>query len=128
MSAYAEEHAACDADSHDDEADTENRIETCNDLIDREHGSQEVVGKNDDEPWENFPAGQFCQEHCRACHEYGADEDKKNDREDTHDVQHGAAHLVANDFRNTVSVFTDGHHAGEVVMYAAGENGTEDNP
>ena len=121
MSAYAEEHAACDADSHDDEADTENRIETCNDLIDREHGSQEVVGKNDDEPRENFPAG-------RACHEYGADEDKKNDREDTHDVQHGAAHLVANDFRNTVSVFTDGHHAGEVVMYAAGENGTEDNP
>ena len=122
------QHAAGNTEGHNDEADTENRIEPGNDFIDRKKGCQEIVGKDHDEPGENLPAGQFRQQHSRAGHEYGTNKNQQNDREETHDGQHGVAHVASDDFRNTVSVFPDGHHAGEVIMYAAGKNGAENNP
>ena len=128
MAAYAHEHATGNAEGHDNEADAEEGIETGNDFIHRKKGGQEIVEENDKEPGEYLPAGKFGKEHGRAGHEYGSDQNQKDDGEETHNGEHGMTHMAAYDFGNTVAVFPDGHHAGEIVMDAAGKNGAQHDP
>lgn len=128
MTAYAHEHAAGNTQSHDDQADTENGVETGNNFINRKKSGQEIVNKNNQKPGENLPARKLGKKHGRAGHEYGTYQYQKDNGEETHNGEHGVSHVAAYDFRNTVAVFPDGHHAGEVIMDAAGKNSTQHNP
>ena len=64
----------------------------------------------------------------RADREYRADHDKQYDREHAHDILHRVAEVLARDLRDGRAVVSLADHAGEIVVYAAGENRAERDP
>ena len=72
---------AADAEGHDDQADAEEGVQLADDLVDGEHGCQEVVDQNDDGP-ESDAEGAWRQQGQKAgrpYHEDDADTQQQND-------------------------------------------------
>ena len=127
-----EDNAHC----HDDQADAEQGVDLTDDGIDGDKGCDEVVGQNDDQPEQGggehtAHAAVLAQGHDQACGancEHGTDHDQQHHREHTHDVLHHGAQIAAGDLSDGSAVVALAHHAGEVVMHAAGKDGAEGDP
>ena len=128
MTAYPQEHAPGNTYCHDNQADTENRIQTGNNLINRKNGSQEIISQYYDKPRQNGPASELGKKHGRSSHEHSTYQDKQDNREYTHHRKHGLSHVIANDFRNGMSIFTHRHHTGKIIMYTTSKNCSQYDP
>ena len=133
MTADARKHRPHDAERHDDETDTENRIETRDQRVNRKKCRKEVINQDNDEPdldRANRAERQqlAVDEHSRPRRKDRADEDEKHDREDAHDEEHRLAHVIADDLRDALAVFTQRNHARHIVVHAARENRAENDP
>ena len=81
------------ADSHQNKENTENRIEACNDLINRKERCKEIIDQYDDCPHfyiEPFRSQQRKKSR-RAYHKYDTDHNKQHQSEYAHDVLHRMA-------------------------------------
>ena len=128
MSADTEEHSAHDTECHDDEADAKERIEPCDDLVDRQQGCQRIVNKDDSEPEEHRLPRQLGKQHRRSRHEHDTDENEEDNRKYAHDLKHDMPQILADDLRETFSILTERNHAREIVMHAACKDRTKDDP
>ena len=125
-----------DTHSHDDQADAEERIDLADDLVDGDEGGDEVVDQNDPQPelLAGYDAGEAAvleqgdDQAGGADGEYGAHHHQQNDTEDTHDGLHAVAQIDAADLGDGSTVVSLGQHTGEVVVNAAGEDGSEGDP
>ena len=88
VSTNAEEHTPHNAECHNDETNTEERIEACNDLIDWQECCHRIVYEDDAEPHEYFLSCQLGEQHCWARHKYNANKNEQDNGEDTHDLKH----------------------------------------
>ena len=121
---------------HDDQADAEQGVDLTDDGINGDKGCDEVVDQNDDQPEQGggehtAHAAVLAQGHDQACGahcEHGTDHDQQHNREHTHDVLHHGAKVLAGDLSDGSAVVALAHHAGEVVMHAAGKDGAEGDP
>ena len=124
------------AHSHDDQADAEQGVDLTDDGINGDKGCDEVVHQNDDQPEQSggqqtghtAVLAQGNDQACGADCEHGTDHDQQHHREHTHDVLHHGAQITAGDLSDGSAVVALAHHAGEVVMYAAGKDGAEGDP
>ena len=104
--------ADADADSHPDKTDTEYRVNTADDLVDGNKCSDEVINKNDGQPYSCLSERschallreELDQKACRAYCKYSTDHDQKHDRENTHDRLHDRTKVDANDLRDRRTV------------------------
>ena len=128
--------AEAHAHSHDDKADAEDGVNLTDDLIDGDKGCDEVVDQNDNEPeqrgGENAAVAavleQGDQQSGGAHGKHRAHHDQQHHGEHTHDVLHHGAQVLAGNLGNGGAVVALAHHAGEVVVDAAGKDGAEGNP
>ena len=124
------------AHSHDDQADAEQGIDFADDLIDRQECGDKVVHQHENQPEQGGSdnaggAAVFEQGHDEAGgadSEHGAHHDKQHHAEHAHDVLHEAAQINAGDLRDRGTAVALTHHAGEVIVNTAGEDGAERNP
>ena len=128
VAADAEQHANHDAERHDDEAGAENRIEASNQRVNRQQRREEVVEQHARQHVLDGDARELCDEADRARHEDSTDEHEQHDRKHAHDEEHHGAHVVADDLRDALAILAQRNHAGQVIMHAACEDGTKDNP
>ena len=107
MSADTEEHSAHDAECHDDEADAEERIKPCDDLVDRQQGCQRIVNKDDSEPEEDRLPRQLGKQHRRSRHEHDTDENEEDNRKYAHNLKHDMPQILADDLREAFTILTE---------------------
>ena len=107
MPADPEEHTAHDTERHDDETSAENGIKASDDHIDRQERCKEVIDENTDENRRDCIACQRCKKSRRSRHENSTDENKQNDRENAHDEEHHRAHIMSDNLRDALAIFTD---------------------
>ena len=128
VAADAEQHAGHDAECHDDEAGAEQRIEARNQRVNRQQRRKEVVEQHARQNVRDGNARELREQAGRTRHEDGTDEDEQHDGEHAHDEEHRRAHVIADDLRDALAILAQRNHAGQVVMHAACEDGTKDNP
>ena len=121
---------------HDDQDNTEDRIDLADDLIDGDKGRDEVVDQDDCQPGRGLRehAGyallseQLDQKASRSDCEHGTNHDQKDNREYTHDVVHDRPKVNTGNLGDRCAVVSLGQHAGEIVMNGTGKNSTECDP
>lgn len=86
--------------SHKDQAETKERIELTDDLINRQEGCNEVVDQQDNQPEVEALGRDLGQKASRARRESNTDEDQEDNGESTHDMSHGIAEVLPYDFGN----------------------------
>ena len=128
VAADAEQHASHDAERHDDEAGAEQRIETSDQRVNRQQRREEVIEQHARQHVLDGDARELRDEAGRACHEDGTDEHEQHDGEHAHDEEHHRPHVVADDLGDALAILAQRDHAGQVVMHAASEDGTKDDP
>ena len=124
------------ADSHDDQADTENRINLSDNLIDGNECRNEVINQNDCKPHGSlrersghaFLRQKLDKKSGRADSKDGTDHDQKDNGEDTHNSLHRRSKIRTGDLRDRCTSVSLGKHTGKVVMDSAGKNCTECDP
>ena len=129
---YPQYHADC----HYDEADAEDGIYLSDDLIYGEECGDEIVGQDYPEPefgiCQNTADAALSEqrhdESCRADGKYSAYHHQQNDAEYAHEILHEFSQIYAAYFRDGSAVVSLRQHAGEVVVDASGEDGTESYP
>ena len=128
---------AADTKRHHNQRNTENRIDLSDDLVDGDKGRDEVVDQDHCQPEGRIDqdaglhAGigeQRLQKACRADREDRAGHNQKDDTEDTHDVLHHRTEQSSGYLGDRRTVLTLGHHPGQIIVYAAGKDGSEGNP
>ena len=86
--------------SHKDQAETKERMELTDDLINRQEGCNEVVDQQDNQPEVEALGRDLGQKASRARRESNTDEDQEDNGESTHDMSHGIAEVLPYDFGN----------------------------
>ena len=121
---------AADAEGHDDQADAEEGVQLADDLVDGEHGCQEVVDQNDDGP-ESDAEGAWRQQGQKAgrpYHEDDADTQQQNDGKDAHQGFHERSQINSDDFGNAGAVVALRKHAAQIIVDCPGEDGAKYDP
>ena len=124
------------AHSHDDQADTENRVNLTDDLINGQESGDEVIDQNQNQPEQRLRkhaacTGVLAQGHDQACGangEHSTNHNQQHNAEHTHNILHHTAKVDAGDLRDGSAVVTLAHHAGKEVMHSTGKNGAESDP
>ena len=124
------------AHGHHNQADAEHRVNLADDLIHGQEGCDEIVGQNDNQPEQgggNHTAGAAILEQGhnqagRANGKHGAHHNQQHHAEHAHHILHEAAQIDAGDFGDGSAVVPLAHHAGEIVVHAAGKDGAEGDP
>ena len=130
------EHTKAHAHGHDDQADAEEGIDLADDLIDGNKGCDEIVDQDQNQPkqlvgqnvGETGVGEQQLDQTGGTNGKHGAHHDQQHHAEHTHDVLHAVAKIDAGDLGNRSAVVALRQHAGEIVVYAAGEDGAEGDP
>ena len=123
------------ADGHDDQADTKDRINLTDDLVNGNKGGDEIIHQDDNQPEQSGGdnAGgaavleQGDDQAGRTHGEHGAHHDQQHHAEHTHDVLQ-AAQVDTGDLGDGSAVVALAHHAGEVVMHCTGKDRTKGDP
>jgi hypothetical protein len=117
-------------DGHDDQADTEDGVDLADDLVDGNEGGDEVVDDDDPQPEGSVQllGGQQSQQTGGTLGEHDADHDQQDDGEHAHDLQHDLAQISTGNLGNAGALVPHGQHTAHIVVDAAGEDGTEDDP
>ena len=126
--ADTKEHTAHNAQSHDNQTDAKNRIETGNQLINRKQRCQEIIGQHTGQNNRNRNAGKLGQKPCRPRHKYRTDKYQQHYGEHTHNHQHSSTHMMPDDLGDTLAILAQGNHPRQIVMDSSGKNRTKDNP
>lgn len=122
---------------HKDEQNTYNGVKPADDTIEGDDGSDEIVGENEYAPGQcrsgrekiGKKVGEETGQQCgRGKNKGCAYHDHKQNGEAFHEDTRPGTKVAAYDFGVADAVFTDGNHACDIIMYRAGENGTEDDP
>ena len=106
VSADTKEHSAHNAECHNDKADAEEWIEPRDDLVDGEQRRQCIVDEDDGKPEEHRLPCQLGKQHRRPRHKDDTDENKEDNRKDTHNLEHDIPQILTDDLRETFPVLT----------------------
>ena len=111
---------------------TENRVDATDNLVDREEGTYEVVGKNagDRDPEQcrrNMATDEnrCIYESCRSRGEHGANENERYRDKRHHELCRTLAQELTGKRRNVVAVIAHADHAAEVVVHGTAEDISE---
>ena len=106
------------AQGHDDEADTEYRINLADDLVDGNKGCDEIINQDHCQPefGIQYIRGQHGKQVGRSCGEAYAYQYQKDNGEYTHDLFHGIAQICTCELGYAGALVAHGHHTHHVVM------------
>ena len=129
-------HSDRDTDCHRDQAETENRVNLTDDLVDRNERCDEVVAEDNGKPCRRcrersgnaLILEQLYEKACRANRENSTYHDQQYNREDSHNGLHGVAKIDAGNFGDRCTVVSLGKHAGEIIVNRAAERCAECDP
>ena len=121
---------------HYDQADTKQRVNTSDNLINRNKCCNKIIKKNDPQP-ELCACDNSCHttvlkqcndKSCRSYCENGTYHYKQYNTEYTHDILHHISKVNTTYLRNGCSIISLRKHTGEIIMYTTGKNGTKRDP
>ena len=123
-----EKQTAGNTDSHEDQAEAEERIQFPDQLINRQERSTEIIEQQDNQPEVIAQRGDLGQQAGRASGEGNAYQDQQDNGEATHDVTHGRPQVFAAQFGNGCPIIPFGQYAGNEVMDTTCKHSTERDP
>ena len=110
----------------------ENRVDAADNLVNREEGANEVVGKNADNGNPEKCRRDVAADENRGVHEsgrsrgkHGANENERHGNERHYKFCRSLAQELAGERRNVVTVVAHADHAAEVVVHCAAEDVSE---
>ena len=119
-----------DSDCHEEQSEGEERIDTTDDLVDREHSSQDIVYEDDCNPEIDVHrgGGHTCQELSWTGHEDRADKNHQDDGEGAGYFLSAGAEIASDELREALATISQRECPGEEVVDGSGEDCAEDNP
>ena len=112
---------------HEQQGQGEKRIYLTDNLVDRQHGGNNVVGKDDDHPHQDI-ASQGMENLCRRIDKHSTHHDEQQDREDQRHALSGIAQIPTDQFRQAGPIVSHGQHATQIVMGSTRKDTTKHNP
>ena len=112
---------------HEKQREGEERIYLPNNLVNRKHRGEDVVGKDDGKPHRHV-AAEFFQEKGGAIHEDRADHDEQQHGEDEHETARLPAQIFSNQLGQTHAAVAQRKHGAEEIVDRTGEDAAEHNP
>ena len=112
---------------HKQQREGEQRINLTDNLVDRQHRSDDIVTEDDKHPHHRL-AAQLMQNHSRRIHEHRTHHDEQQHGEYQHHALRGLAQILTNHLWQSCTVMAHRKHAREIVVHGAGEDTAEHNP
>ena len=123
LAQYASAHAY----SHDEQCQAEEGIDAAYELVDGQHGGQDVIEEDDCRPEGGtaHPAPVGCERGQQACgggHKNRSHQKHQQQGQHTHGVAHGSAQLGAHNLGQRHASHAQAHHTAQIVMDCTGKD------
>ena len=115
---------------HAQQQETEHRIDTSDQLVDRQQCGNEIIGQNNHHPNIDIPVlrKMRIQQSSRRVDEHHAHQNHQQHHETAHELLDAITQIVSMNFRKAAALFTKGNHARHVIVHRTGKNAAEHDP